>query len=387
LNYIKNNNLRICFVALNSYNVIANSADIKHVGGSETQQLIIAHWLLQQGIQVSFITLDHGQPDGIEHNNIRIHKAYATSTGLPGLRFIYPRIFGLWSAMKRADADVYFQRSAGLETGLVALWCRNHKRPMIFSSASNSDCDLKLPFLPKLRERILYKWGLRNATTIIVQTKNQQQLLNSSFGLKSTVIRNCFPKPSGIKRKQNALYSDTITRVLWVGRLTWVKRFEWLLDVASLCPDINFDVVGISKQIDAQHKKLVTRAYEMDNVQMHGYVPYTQMANLYQLATIVCSTSTFEGFPNIFLEAWSYGIPVLSTFDPDGIIQKHSIGWIASSVKSLAIILKEVTTSQEELKRAGKAARDYCLTNHTPDSCLQPLYQLIYDITTSKLKM
>ncbi len=37
-----------------------------------------------------------------------------------------------------------------------------------------------------------------------------------------------------------------------------------------------------------------------------------------------------EGFPNIFIEAWAFGVPVLSMFfDPGGIIEKNNLGVVA----------------------------------------------------------
>ena len=86
----------ICFVALNAYNVLSGQDDLTHTGGAEVQQSQMATWLAKQGYSVSFITLDHGQPDAVEINGIRIFKAYAAKAGIRGLCFVCPRWSELW---------------------------------------------------------------------------------------------------------------------------------------------------------------------------------------------------------------------------------------------------------------------------------------------------
>lgn len=375
----KSNKPKVCFIALNSYNILSNSPDIKHIGGAEAQQLHTAHWLLGQEYRVSFITLDYGQKDGIEYNSIQIYKAYSPNEGIPILRLIYPRMIALWNAMTRANADVYYQRGAGSETGLAALWCYFHKRPLIFATSSDTDCLAELPKLDKLWERILYKWGIKKATAIVVQTEQQQNIIKSFVNRTSYIIKNCYPPP--LNTIPNNIISDSSTRVLWIGRLTWQKRFDWLLELAALLPEIIFNVIGVSKAKDKSQESIIQRANTIGNVKMHGFIPYSDMPVYFNSTSILCCTSSTEGFPNTFLEAWSRGIPVLSTFDPDGIINKNLIGWTASSVNSLANTLKKIAATPEELTRAGNASRAYYLNYHTPDVCLQPLDRILTDIT------
>jgi hypothetical protein len=146
----------ICFVAPNAYGLLSGRKDILHIGGAEEQQqAILGRAMAKRGHSVSFVTLDHGQPDGIQHDGITVYVAYAKGAGLPGLRFFYPRWTGLWAAMWRANADVYYKRCADYEVGQAAHWCRWHRRRFIFSAASDTDCLAQLPLLDSARERCL----------------------------------------------------------------------------------------------------------------------------------------------------------------------------------------------------------------------------------------
>jgi len=76
--------------------------------------------LRRRGREVSFVTYDHGQADGVEIDGIRVYKAFERQAGLRGLRFVHPRWTGLCAAMRRAGADIYYQRTAGVESGRCA---------------------------------------------------------------------------------------------------------------------------------------------------------------------------------------------------------------------------------------------------------------------------
>lgn len=368
----------ICFVALNAYNVLSGREDINHVGGAEVQQVRIASWLLRRGYSVSFVTLDHGQPDSADLNGIKVFKAYEKNAGIRGLRFIYPRWSGLWRAMARANADVYYQRCAEAETGQVALWCRLHRRKFIFGVANDSDCARSMYALESRREKVLYRLGLRCADTVIAQTRAQQSLLQQNMGVSTVLIPNCGWNPGACSIGELPLTnSHSPLRVLWVSRFSKQKRLEWLLDIAELCPEIAFDVVGASGSDSDYASSLANRAATISNVKMHGYVSYSEMTTYYRNCHILCCTSAYEGFPNTFLEAWSLGIPVVTTFDPDGIIAANGLGWVAHDVDEIVTYLGKVAKSQEIWLRASNAARQYYLANHTPEACLPAFERLL----------
>src|SRR5260370_2688808 len=109
----------VCFVAPNAYAALSGRQDVAHIGGAERQQVLLSEELVRRGYRVSFIVLDHGQPDGETFRGIRAFKCYKVDSGVRGLRFFHPRLSGVWNAMTRADADIYYQRGADYETGLV----------------------------------------------------------------------------------------------------------------------------------------------------------------------------------------------------------------------------------------------------------------------------
>src|SRR6266478_2457325 len=141
----------VCFVSPKAYPVISGRSDLGQISGAEVQQDLIARELVRRGYATRFITYDLGQPDGVDCRGIQVYKMCRPRAGLPGLRFLHPQWTSLWRAMARADARVYYQRTAGCETGQSALWCRLHGRRFIFAVASDSDCDPRGAFLDTAR--------------------------------------------------------------------------------------------------------------------------------------------------------------------------------------------------------------------------------------------
>ena len=85
------------------------------------------------------ITLDFGQPEGARVDGVTVHKAFAPGAGLPVVRFVFPKLTAMWSALARADADIYYVRSASMWLGVVVEFCRRHGRRSVYAGASDKD--------------------------------------------------------------------------------------------------------------------------------------------------------------------------------------------------------------------------------------------------------
>jgi len=368
-----------CFVSLGAYPMLSGRADICHIGGAEVQQVHIARGLVKRGYRVSFVTLDHGQTDGAEIDGIRIFKAYEASAGVRGFRFLHPRWTGLCQAMKRADADVYYQRCASAESGQVCSWCRANRRRFLYALASTADWDPTVPGLENCIERAFYRYALRHADRVVAKTRTQQQGLARWHDRDSVVIRSCQPLPQ--IAESDLARPSVPPNVLWVGRFGRSKRLELCLDVASVCPEFRFLIAGSANAASDYAARLQRRASQIPNVSLLGYVPYQSLPDLYRGALVLLCTSSAEGFPNTFLEAWSYGRPVVSTLDPDGLIAAHGLGEVTEGLDQLRSALLRFFQNGDRWRTCAASARRYVALRHSVQEAVSAYEQVLLDLT------
>jgi len=362
--------ISICIIAHNAYGVLAG-VDTGHSGGIEVQTPLMAKWLAKNGFSVSMITWDEGIDGEGEFDGVRVFKLCKRDDGVKVLRFFHPRWTSLNKALKSADADIYYYNCGDLGLGQVVNWTRRHKKLCIYSVANERDCYQDLSHLSSLRDRFMYKYGLRRVDRIITQTNKQTQLLKSEYGLDSIVIPMPCEGFSKFESTTQARLSNDPQHILWVGRFTKEKRLEWLLDIAERCPDLVFDVIGGQNTQTQYGKDLVKRASKLKNVIMHGRVLHENMGGFYSKAALMLSTSVYEGFPNVYLEAWSTGLPLVSTFDPDMVISKYSLGRVETDIEKLIAQLRFLLTPTEHEKASDAAIKYYTQHHKTSSSMLK----------------
>jgi len=344
--------LKVCIIGLKCFDHIAEKPVPQYLGGIETQLAVLAKGLRRTGCEVSLITYDHGQADRQTYDGVKIFKSHAPSGGVRGLRF-FSRVSRLWNAMRQADADIYLQMGAGDETGLTALGCRfksERARKFVYCLASDADCHGPLGAKRFGMEMNLYRLGIKRADLVIAQTQKQQKHLKSSLGLDGRII------PMAVSNLNDSS-ARRMNSVLWVGRLMLEKRFEWLLEAARKCPELEFNVAGTPNQPSGYAAELMSAAAKIPNVRAHGKLSRPDLNRLFETCGLLCCTSMLEGFPTTFLEAWSCGLPVVTTFDPDGIVARKGLGSVVTTEDELVVQLRTLpsTDAYSGMSRAAKA--------------------------------
>jgi len=317
---------------------------------------------------------DFGQPDGDLLYGVQIWKTYRRDSGIPGVRFFYPRLYKVWKALQKADAEVYFQSCAGFMTGVVAEFARRHDRKMIFRVAHDTDCVPGEQLINNRRDRWLYEYGLKSADLISVQSDVQAEALERHYGLSSVGVNMVVEPPD------DSLDLDKDIDVLWVNNLRDFKRPDIVCEVARQLPDVNFVMIGGQfKGHETLYGDTVKTANTLPNLTFVGAVPYKDVNAYFSRAKLFLNTSDSEGFPNSYLQAWIRRVPVVSYFDPDGLIASLGIGAAVGSQDNFRKPIEDLLKSEEKRSQIGERAREFALDNYSPEAIVRHYQALIRD--------
>jgi glycosyltransferase involved in cell wall biosynthesis len=339
------------------------------VGGAELQSTYLVRALATAGLRVAhLVRLEEDftprEQDGV--TVVPIESGYDRG-GIARRR-------ALLSALRAADAGLYVQRSASFETGIVAAFARVRRRRFVFSASSEADFRLD-PVTTRIagaslddrKSRLQYRFGLRYADEVVVQTGAQHELLRRSFGRSATVVPS-FCEPAVLDDRARSAF-------LWVGGVGPVKDPLAFLDLARRLPELRFRMLATERGASQLAEELRLRASELPNVELLGPRPRPDALDLYREAIALVNTSHLEGFPNTFLEAWAHATPVLSLrVDPDGVIMRRGLGAVAGgSIETLAQDAARLAADGAAARAAGEAGFRYVRDVHAID-VVSPLW-------------
>lgn len=352
----------LCLVAPAMYPVLAGSRDLPVVGGAEVQQATLARAFHAEGYRVTVLSWDFGQPETCNIEGIRVCKIPSAEGGVPGIRFLHPRLTALWDAMEHADADIYYQRCAGGYTGAAAAFTRRRQRRFVYAAAHDHDL---LPgpgnILASWRERQIYAFGLRRADAVVVQNPAQARSYRQWMGRQAVMIPSCHAPPPGAS-------ADPEGCVLWVGMMRAWKRPELFLELARRLPHLRFRMVGgpsLEPHEREYYGRIAGEAGRLPNVEFIGFVPYADIDRHFDAARVFVNTSAAEGFPNTFLQAWARGMPSVSFIDCGARDDEGEIGWRIDSIEGMARELKTLMEQDDAWRAQGERCRRHFASRHS----------------------
>jgi glycosyltransferase involved in cell wall biosynthesis len=375
---MENKKIKICFVSPFAYGLFNPSADLKF-GGAEVQLYLVGKELsIDENFDINFIVLDLGQPKEETYSKIKTYKAYRRGGGLNTV--LAP--FKLLSALAKINPDVVVCRAFGVEVGLSAIYTKIFGKKLIYSLASDHDSDGT--FFSGLRGKI-FKFGFRSADKLIAQTAHQLEKYQREYGAKAKemeVIHNSLEiKDSG----QASIFKDT---VLWVGSSAAVKRPEIFLALAKEFPREKFTMIMTKSQEDLFFwKEIKFQAQELLNIEVIEKVAFDKINEYFSRAKVLVSTSVYEGFANVFLQAAAARTPILSLkVNNDEFITKYNCGLVCDDdFEKLKENLMKLLSDDELRNELGRNAFAYLQQEHDIKKNIEKWKNIFTGIIDKKL--
>lgn len=349
---MKKNKIKVCFISRSAYPLFNPKCDATF-GGAEVDFYLLAKELAKdKTFDVNFILGDFGQKKIEIKDGVSLFKSYRLKENK------LTKIFKVAKAIYKVNANIYFQEAASGGTGIIAFLCKILGKKFIYRTASDKDCNNQFIKENKI-EGYLYKWGLKNANFVITQNKKNQLELLRNLYLKSKVIKNAYPiYPNNHKKKEF---------ILWVGRSEKLKQPQLFLELAKafpneqftmICPKANFNSVDM--------KKLNEEIKKINNLELISYVLFKEIDKYFRKAKIFINTSTYEGFPNTFVQATKNATPIVTlNVNPDDFINKYKCGFFANgNFELMKKQLSSLLNDTRSLKKISLNAYKYAKKNH-----------------------
>jgi glycosyltransferase involved in cell wall biosynthesis len=276
-------------------------------------------------------------------------ESYDRAKGIPKLRLIYSWFPSLVRAIRHYRPDVVIQSCSGFDTGLIALAAQVVGVPFVHRIASDRDADERVDSYLSQRDRMSFHYGLKSAELIICQNAYQLHHIRNAFPAKSAeIIYNTIELPDAVAQPIPQMGRRYVA---WIGVFKQPKNLPLLLKIAQEMPHVRFRVAGApAGDLNAGYSSAIEGLKKQQNVELLGYVRRVAIADLLAGATVLLSTSDYEGFSNTYLEALAVGTPIVTRacVDPDGIIARHRLGFVAQDEHRLAGGIAEILALDSE---------------------------------------
>ncbi len=360
----------ICFVSDTIHSYFGSQIE-SGTGGAERQQYMLATALQQRGYEVSVLTLKYRPAPCEIIDGIAVYAAIPDVRGV--LKAPYKALKTM-QALRRIDADIYYVRGNDFLCMTTAAYTSVSDSQFLYAVANDANVEpAQLSRLGPLRYP--YLWGMRSADTVVAQTDHQQQVLAQEHGICAAQIPNGYDLPS---ESQLSPHTDR-AYVLWVGSMDPDQKHpERFLDLARQLSDISFRMIGPpANDTPDYYHEIERQAESIPNLEFRGFVDPDEIHTQYRDAIALVNTSDYEGFPNVFLEAWRYGTPVVSLYHTlDNVIVEQPVGIHAGSEEALVTAVAQLAEDGAVRKRLGTGGRTYMQNHYSFDSLLASYEEL-----------
>jgi len=403
---------KLCIVAPWIYPLF-NPQNQGHFGGWEVRMVLIARELARRGqFEVNMVVGDHGQlhierRDGVtlyswrgrEIWGIPLHRPVSTrmanfwrrlripfraplQTGQIGNYLIKPEMIEIYDEI---DADIYTVPGNSQFSGEMAFYCQQRGKKYIFLAGSDFDFYPEYKTEPEKVDMygisyVLKTYAIENAQAHFLQNDRQARMLKQGYGLDGIVIRN----PIDL----SLVYPRSVApdSILWVGRSDErVKKPSLVFELARRLPHLPF-VIILNQGLPDSHEICLKEAQTLLNVTLIERVSFEEVERYYAAARLFVNTSAFEGFPNTFLQAAKYGVPIIATdVDPGGMLSQHGCGiTCGGDFEHFVESVRRLMTDDALYAQMSVAALHYVRAYHDKDIIIPQYEKAFQEVLTDE---
>ena len=288
-------------------------------GGAERAAVRLAESFVNDGHKVTIATWDNDRDfytlderiTRINLGNFFHHKGFRLP--IIGYRFGgLGKFFNLIKFRKQIQElkpDVVIAMEA-LVGSIMAISLAMSRIPVIVSERVNPD---PYVYKPHVIARLLRPFIYKRLATCSVQTEGFANWVLENWKVSATVTPNLIPTSWITNSKSFDLNN---MKIVSIGRVEPQKGFDILLsawerlDLAK--NDWRLEIIG-----SQNNSNYLSELLSLGDEKVCFSVPTHQVSELLDSSTIFISSSRFEGFPNVVLEALSRGVPTIAAISSD----------------------------------------------------------------------
>ena len=205
------------------------------------------------------------------------------------------------------DVVICFEALIGSITAVSLL---GTKTPLIISERVNPD---PVVYQPHRIAQVLRPFIYRRTAICSVQTEGFAKWVQAHWKITPMVTPNHIPNEWILKRANT---ENEVTKVTSIGRVDPQKGFDTLLNawirLGNITEGRTLEIFG--RQDDLQYLEFL-KGKALNNVIFHD--AQKEIKEIFDSSSVFVSSSRFEGFPNVVLEALARGVPTIASYSSD----------------------------------------------------------------------
>lgn len=380
-----NDKIKICFHVLNAYSLFDKETNFSY-GGAELRASIFAKEIAKDNLySVDFITFNHNQAaiQVIDNVNVIADSFYFDENLKENKNSIFVTILKKFEiikakflakdindylrtlSLKKSKAQFYVVFGISGLNKRVVEFCSNERKKLILFFASDEELNLDSPnFLAINTELIQY--FITNSFLIFCQNQFQQTQLKHLFNKNGHLLLN----PIEVNTQFIDRSEDPDKKIVWIGKSNDVKNPNLFISLVKLNPSKNFIMLCSVSDRDL-HLKI--KSENLLNLKFVENASVDEVDEILKSCHILISTSKKEGFPNVFLQAGKYSIPVISSeVNPNGYVTDFECGIITSNeVNRINESLQTIYDDKKLFKKLASNHYNYVKNFHSKEFVIE----------------